>query len=374
MDQFQTQIKDLIVKDELEKVIELFQEVKDVDAVLISSRWTSINRQRITNTINNSEFEITKNKIKRDILELIELNKLSERKLEKPNESQGLLLHANELFDLKAYAQSLHYYKKALSLYPQNEKAVFGYAKCLYNLQSFNAVLDFCKTNIKRLSRKDRIHNLIGIVNQDRGYFTEAKFYYELALNEKPESRIYFHNILLALKDTEDFKGQIHFCTKYITTYSNQAYYYYRRSKIFEERFNELDKALEDINTAISLENSNSEFYYLRAIIQSRRKEFQAVLSDINIAYDFAPSNQYLRMAGAIFHDNKYFKDALAFYSRALAIDPKDYSLYYNRADTYYQLGSYKKALTDINFCINHLENNQSRFDLRQDILRALKR
>ena len=141
MDQFQTQIKDLIVKDELEKVIELFQEVKDVDAVLISSRWTSINRQRITNTINNSEFEITKNKIKRDILELIELNKLSERKLEKPNESQGLLLHANELFDLKAYAQSLHYYKKALSLYPQNEKAVFGYAKCLYNLQSFNATL-----------------------------------------------------------------------------------------------------------------------------------------------------------------------------------------------------------------------------------------
>ena len=92
------------------------------------------------------------------------------------------------------------------------------------------------------------------------------------------------------------------------------------------------------------------------------------------IAKEFEVSNSCLIH---IARDDKRMaavKDALAFYSRALAIDPKDYSLYYNRADTYYQLGSYKKALTDINFCINHLENNQSRFDLRQDILRALKR
>ncbi|KQO83795.1 tetratricopeptide repeat protein [Rhizobium sp. Leaf262] len=128
----------------------------------------------------------------------------------------------------------------------------------------------------------------------------------------------------------------------------NLADAYWRRGKANLLYARDLTAALRDLDTAIRLEPSNSQFYVTRASIQSWNGRPELAMSDLNQALSLDPENVHaLTNRGLAYSNDGNNSRAIADFDAALKLAPNDSGVYGFRAAARRQAGDEKGAKAD---------------------------
>ena len=119
---------------------------------------------------------------------------------------------------------------------------------------------------------------------------------------------------------------------------------------------NRLINAYDELSKSIHLygayyDKSNHEAHFLRGLISNRCGLYKEAVSDLKLALSFNPKpgfSSFYELAEA-YLSLKEYKLAVPYFSRALSIEPKDFSSLFNRGVCHYEYGGYKKAILDFN-------------------------
>lgn len=132
-----------------------------------------------------------------------------------------------------------------------------------------------------------------------------------------------------------------------ITYYPDYFVSYVNRS---EYRINkgQLDKALQDCNTAIKLKKDYYLAYYNRGYIYEKQGKKERAIYEYTqtITYN-KKSFQAYQNRGIVYTELEQFDKALKDFNTSILLKPKDAIAYLNRASLYEKIGKYKEAIKD---------------------------
>lgn len=369
------QIRDLIIKDQIEDALDMVLLIEDSnDAVILFSRWHSIQKSLLNNTVHKESADIEMNSIKLSILKLLRdiFSKRDNSEQIAFTLEAETMEKANEYYYQSKYVEAIVEYKRILELDPNNETALYRISSSLFMLKAYDQCIEKCDLAIQMIKGTDKFYNLIGVTHSSKSNHALALNFFERALNENPKSELFFQNVFFTLKKLDRIDGQLDLCDKYIRLYPNKSFYYFKRANLFSASLKQYEEALSNINIAIAYNPNNPEYYYERAAIYAKLKYLDLSLADISTAYQLVPDLNYIIYKGAIYHDFRKFEEARKTYSEVIAKDPNNYNIYYNRADSLYNLKEYQSALKDINYFLSKIEDHSESFALKEAILKFL--
>ena len=120
------------------------------------------------------------------------------------------------------------------------------------------------------------------------------------------------------------------------------------RSDIYYH-LDEVEKAIKDITKAISIFPDIESYYKDRGDIYLETKEFDLATKDYQKIIDLNQGNVYAYFAlGRVAYMQENYDDAIKRYDFAIKLDPKVADYYSNRAECYYKMGMFDKAIDDV--------------------------
>ena len=122
---------------------------------------------------------------------------------------------------------------------------------------------------------------------------------------------------------------------------------------ILLKKSNRLDEALIAINKAIASQEKNANLYNQKGVFLKDLKRYSEAEKALNQAISISPRAIFYSNRGNLYSDQGKVELALADYSRAIEIDPKDVEAYINRGSLYNDQGKIELALADYNQAIS---------------------
>jgi superkiller protein 3 len=248
------------------------------------------------------------------------------------------------------------YYDKALAQNPDNSTVHLKFARILSKLGNMNAAVqeynlalankdnygevlpileNFWKEKIKETPGNAALHMNLGAIYQKKDEYDTALTEYSIAESLDPGNPVIRLNLATLFQAKGDYSSAIRAYDTILEVYpdNNLARYYradaLKKAGMAKEAINELQKILiaEPQNQKIK----NELFETIRLFLPAN--ESLPVLQSlaINNPTDFTAQYNY----GYILHSNKYYDNALSFYNKALALDPKYIDTYINTASIY---------------------------------------
>ena len=195
------------------------------------------------------------------------------------NELEKAIKDADEAIRIN-FANNSAYYVRALiyGVKQDYEKALKDYSHIINIGDSLYSPL--------ALMERAHIHDFYGEYNKakkDFEHLLEIDSLNILALNGK------------ALMHSRLFEDSIAFdiYTRSILIDSLFSDTYFKRGSLLHALFNDLDGALNDLNKAISIDSSVSEYYMIRGLIYNRLNKLNYAIADLDYAIKLDPSNGY---------------------------------------------------------------------------------
>jgi tetratricopeptide (TPR) repeat protein len=128
---------------------------------------------------------------------------------------------------------------------------------------------------------------------------------------------------------------------------------YIRRSRIHIMQKNTAP-ALEDLTSAISLDSTNTFAFFNRALVRYDNKDIMGALKDLEKVLELDPGNALTLYNRALIRSQiGDYNNAIDDYDRVITINPNNVLAYYNRASVFVQLGRYRDAMDDYSQAIN---------------------
>ena len=119
---------------------------------------------------------------------------------------------------------------------------------------------------------------------------------------------------------------------------------------------NRLINAYDELSKSIHLygayyNKSNHEAHFLIGLISNRCGLYKEAVSDLKLALSFNPKPGFSSFyeLGEAYLSLQEYKLAVPYFSRALSIEPKNFTSLFNRGVCHYEYGGYKKAILDFN-------------------------
>ena len=130
-------------------------------------------------------------------------------------------------------------------------------------------------------------------------------------------------------------------------------------------------RALNDFNTAISMDKYDPDAWASRAIVRLQQAQYADAESDLNQAIRLSAKNagNYINRALARFHQNN-LRGAMNDYDLALDIDPNNFLGHYNRGLLRAQVGDDNRAIEDFDFVLS-MEPDNMMATFNRGLLRA---
>lgn len=144
-----------------------------------------------------------------------------------------------------------------------------------------------------------------------------------------------------------------------------------RRGNVYLEG-GRYDEALADFDRAVALEPQNGLALANRGIARVWRGDLDAARRDLDAAAAVAPDQVIIfRARGLLAQNERAMPDAIAAYSRALAIDQDDAFSLGHRAEAYYATGEHERALGDAAAALRRNPRWTNLYLLRANIFRG---
>ena len=297
--------------------------------------------------------------------DLLNKAKLLERNRDDENYLYNLYRDAGYAYSKTAkYEQSVNYYKKAVELKPDYSTAMIDMAYILaYNKQydeaekwfkkSINAgmeginfasywglgwlyeqtndidkSLEYYKKCIGlRSYGNDRVFNILGILNYNKGLYDEAVSNYKKAIAENSTETVYFDNLKNAIEKKGDQKELQTFYEQLAATFPNN-YEYLNQIGVYYHNQADYKKAIEFYSRAISLEPKRSVYWENRALAKELLVLYDEAEQDYLKALALGENANLLNSLGVIKFRQKDFKRALAYFNHSIELESNN-PLYY---------------------------------------------
>ncbi len=161
----------------------------------------------------------------------------------------------------------------------------------------------------------------------------------------------------------------------------NISSYYINRSQVYID-LNEVGAAVDDLKTAMKIYPNHGQLYYTLAIIyEEKLDDYEAALKNINTAIKLDPWQvSYYSLRGCIYDDLGKFDCAVAEFKEEITRVPKFYAGYYQLGCLYLKHGQNNKAQEYFNKAIDTdpknyelYENIGAQYNLYEDNIKALE-
>ncbi len=148
--------------------------------------------------------------------------------------------------------------------------------------------------------------------------------------------------------------------------------YFSRGSALYHAR-EELDKAVNDLTTALRLDPKRGEAYRIRALTHARLGDWTSMRADCSSALQHEPDQPELfNLRGTACYRLQDYDAALSNFERAVELDAARYESFYNRGLARQRLGLLAEALEDFQQALNlspsFVDARQSSDALRQQL------
>jgi tetratricopeptide (TPR) repeat protein len=188
---------------------------------------------------------------------------------------------------------------------------------------------------------------------RDNGMIQEALKDYSEVLRMKPNNekaynsraRLYFQNVtnsrdtlILALNDYN----------KAIELKPDESEYYINRGAV-HARLGQINAGVQDMNKGLELDPQNANGYLNRSVLYNNQGKWQSALNDITSYLSLKPYDAQLwfqsgKLKARLVGPN----ESIADYNRAIQLDPRQGSFYYDRSKVYYSTGNLAQARADL--------------------------
>ena len=107
--------------------------------------------------------------------------------------------------------------------------------------------------------------------------------------------------------------------------------------------------ALDDFTKAMALDPTQRQgwIYRMRADCHVNLGNNSEAISDLKKAIALKPHDEYYKMMGEVYYQQKHLDDAIDSFTKGIALNAKNYWLFKIRGDIYFQQQKYKKAVED---------------------------
>lgn len=130
-------------------------------------------------------------------------------------------------------------------------------------------------------------------------------------------------------------------------TESDRAVAYYIRAE-FTRGGGELERAIEEAGKAIQLDPVLVYPYLLRGRVLNEQLRADLAAKDFDRAYELSPNDTNVLLERSLFRSsNRQFSGAMSDLDAAIALEPKDHYLYFQRAKVWARMGNRKRARED---------------------------
>lgn len=150
---------------------------------------------------------------------------------------------------------------------------------------------------------------------------------------------------------------------------AQQSAGYYAKRAYYQFACNNLEAAINDCDTCIDIDAQNGECYRLRSMCQVRRSRYWNAKNDgIKCVERDSTNSDAWQVLGVAYMEAKDYGKAMAAFNRSIAINPKNYVTYLNRAFCFAFQGEFKKAFADLEVCLLADPNSARAYDYRGSI------
>ena len=283
------------------------------------------------------------------------------------------------LFGMEDYRAAIADVERLLELRPEEAGAYYGRARCRYCLDEVDLALADIDEAI-RLDGKDvdsmyfRARVLYGM-----GRIDEASAQFDAGVAEDPTLALVGLGGLIALKQGSYREAIKHFDAM-VEADPTQARTYYERGRAWCE-LDEYEKALHDLDEAVALDPEDWSYLFLRTdvlIILDRIEEascaYEAAMTQTGEAKDEAWDCKRNWLGGVLALKQGDCWEAIARFNAALEADPANSRVYNDRAEAWYALREYGRALQDFDEAVTRSPDHAVYYINRANALMGLRR
>ena len=133
---------------------------------------------------------------------------------------------------------------------------------------------------------------------------------------------------------------------------SSTAYYNRGASRYYARE--ELDKAVNDLTTALRLEPNQYKAYRMRGLVRGQQGDWAGLRDDCSLALKFHPTSAELyNLRGTACHRLQDYDAALTNFENAVRLDPNRHESFYNRGLAKQRQGRLPEALEDFQHALD---------------------
>ncbi|MBA3855309.1 MAG: hypothetical protein C0507_00220 [Cyanobacteria bacterium PR.3.49] len=135
---------------------------------------------------------------------------------------------------------------------------------------------------------------------------------------------------------------------------------YYLRTERYELAVADFEKAM-----AVSAHEKQDWIYRMKAEANVNLHRFDAAIADMKKAIALKKNDEYYKMLGELYYQQKRYDEAIDIFSKGIAVNPKSYWLYRIRGDVYFHQKKYQKAVDDYSAVIKIVPNDLTGYGSR---------
>ena len=258
------------------------------------------------NTKSNLEFS---EETKKQLAEYVSF--LNEMKDKKDYTYFDLIQLGNNSYAEKQFNKAIEFYKKAIELKPDDEKAYLNRGVSFDNISQYDkAIADYNKA-IELNPDDEKAYVNRGVTFTNISQYYKAIADYNKAIELKPENEkayvnrgVTFGRLSQYDKAIADYNKAIELKPDYEMAYLNRGGLFYKISQY--------DKAIADYNKAIELKPDYQDAYYNRGISFANNSQYDKAIADYNKAIELKPGDvsAYINLAEINIVQNSY-QDAI---------------------------------------------------------------
>jgi|GEM_PF-370568 len=199
--------------------------------------------------------------------------------------------------------------------------------------------------------------------------YPQAEEEYDEIIKRFPKSAASYNYRGYFYKETlKDYKKAIANYTEAIKLDPTKNYYYGNRGEVYL-LLEDYPKALADFEQAININSGVPTYYDKKARVYAELNDYKKALAEYErfLKIDDESAGFYNVRGNFYFYPLKNYEKAIADYTKAITLTPKEKQYYYNRAYAYVKLKNYAKAESEYNEIIKHFPTFAKSYDERGD-------
>lgn len=263
------------------------------------------------------------------------------------NAEQVMTIGRNVL-SMDDYMLAIQYFNQAIKAKPYLADPYFFRALAKLNLDDYAGTEADCTMAIEINKFKTEAYKLRGFARQMLGKDSLAIEDYNYGLSYNPIDKNFLFYKAIAQIELKDYEGADSTFNTLLRQYPRYNDGFTARAQLELER-NDTIKALEDLETALSISKAQIQPYLMKAQIYWNRKEWQNAGSAMDAAIRLRPElpDLYVNRAFIRYNSDDFF-GAMSDYNYALELDPANTPAFFNRGLLRYEVKDLENAEQDM--------------------------